>query len=98
MIEAAVRHNEMASFFRARHFGRPIGTYKPSSRVYALGPEILDIPAAEILFVSSNAWDAAGAKAYGYQVCWCNRSGAAADDLGFPPDFTVTALDQIRRY
>ena len=47
------------------------------------------------LFVSSNAWDAAGAKAFGYRVCWCNRSGAAADDLGFPPDFTVTGLDRL---
>src|SRR4029077_1089807 len=72
-----------------------VKTYKPSPRVYALGPEILNIPAAQILFVSSNAWDAAGAKAFGYQVCWCNRSGAAADDLGFAPDFTVSGLDQI---
>jgi 2-haloacid dehalogenase len=98
MVEAAVRLNEMASYFHHVISVDAIGTYKPSPQVYALGPEILDIPAAEILFVSSNAWDAAGAKAYGYQVCWCNRSGAAADDLGFPPDFTVTALDQIRRY
>ncbi len=28
-------------------------------------------------------WDAAGAKAFGYRVCWCNRSGAPADDLEF---------------
>jgi 2-haloacid dehalogenase len=72
-----------------------VKTYKPSPRVYALGPEILNVPASEILFVSSNAWDAAGAKAAGYQVCWCNRSGAQMEELGLVPDFTVQRLDQI---
>ena len=72
-----------------------VKTYKPSPRVYALGPEILNLPAAEILFVSSNSWDAAGAKAFGYQVCWCNRSGAKGDDQGFAPDLVVSRLDQI---
>ena len=70
-------------------------TYKPSPRVYALGPEILTLPPAEILFVSSNLWDAAGAKAFGYQVCWCNRSGAEMEDWGFAPDFTVLRLDRV---
>ncbi len=95
MIEAAVSHSGLASFFRHIISVDQVKTYKPSPRVYALGPEALNLPAADILFVSSNAWDAAGAKAFGYQVCWCNRSGAAADDLGFPPDFTVTALDRL---
>jgi len=72
-----------------------VKTYKPSPRVYALGPEILTLPPAEILFVSSNLWDAAGAKAFGYPVCWCNRSGAEVEDWGFAPDFTVLRLDRV---
>jgi 2-haloacid dehalogenase len=72
-----------------------VKTYKPSPRVYALGPEILNRPAAEILFVSSNLWDAAGAKAFGYPVCWCNRSGAEMEDWEFAPDFTVPRLDGV---
>jgi|SRR5579862_8263198 len=98
MIESAVRHNGLTSYFQHIISVDRVKTFKPSPRVYALGPEILGIPSHEILFVSSNSWDAAGASAFGYQVCWCNRSGAVADDLGFAPDFTVTALDQIRRY
>jgi 2-haloacid dehalogenase len=72
-----------------------VKTYKPSPRVYQLGVEALQIPADRILFVSSNAWDAAGAKAFGYRVCWCNRSGRAMDQLGFEPDQVVASLDQI---
>jgi 2-haloacid dehalogenase len=95
MIEAAVSHNRLTPFFQEIISVDRVKTYKPSPRVYALGPAALNVPAADILFVSSNAWDAAGAKAFGYRVCWCNRSGAAADDLGFPPDFTVSALDRL---
>jgi len=95
MLDSAVRYNSVESYFAEIISVDRVKTYKPSPRVYALGSEILNLPAAEILFVSSNIWDAAGAKAFGYQVCWCNRSGAAIDDWGFAPDFTVSRLDQI---
>jgi 2-haloacid dehalogenase len=72
-----------------------VKTYKPSPRVYALGPEALGLPAGELLFVSSNGWDVAGAKAFGYQVAWCNRSGAPEEELGVRPDLIVSALDVL---
>lgn len=97
MIGSAVANNGLTSHFAHIISVDKLRTYKPSPKVYALGPATLGIPAPEILFVSSNSWDASGAKAYGYQVCWCNRSGTAADDLDFPPDRTVTSLDQIIR-
>jgi 2-haloacid dehalogenase len=95
MLDSAVRNNGLESYFAAIISVDRVKTYKPSPRVYALGPQILNLPAAEILFVSSNLWDAAGAKAFGYPVCWCNRSGAEMDDVGFAPDFMVLRLDQI---
>ena len=70
-------------------------TYKPSPRVYALGTETLNLPASEILFVSSNSWDVAGAKAFGYKVCWCNRSAAEMEHLGLTPDAVVARLSEI---
>lgn len=72
-----------------------VRTYKPSPRVYALGPERLAIPAADLLFVSSNAWDVAGAKAFGYQVAWCNRAGAPEEELGVRPDLTIRDLGEL---
>src|SRR6185295_15080250 len=72
-----------------------VKTYKPSPRVYALGPEALGIPAADLLFVSSNAWDVAGAKAFGYRVAWCNRAGAPAEELGLSADVVVSRLDEL---
>ena len=95
MVEAALRYNGLNAYFNQIISVDEVRSYKPSPRVYALGPEKLKIPAAEILFVSSNWWDAAGAKAFGYQVCWCNRSGAPFDAFGTAPDFTVPRLDRV---
>ncbi len=95
MLEAAIRNNGLQSSFSSIISVDQVKTYKPSPRVYQLGPETLQLPAGEILFVSSNAWDAAGAKAFGYSVCWCNRSGRPMDQLGFAPDMVVSSLDQI---
>jgi 2-haloacid dehalogenase len=81
-LRFAVRHNGLESYFAEIISVDRVKTYQPSPRVYALGPEILNLPAAEILFVSYKLWDAAGAKAFGYRVCWCNRSGAENGPLG----------------
>jgi 2-haloacid dehalogenase len=95
MLDSAVRSNSLGSYFAEIISVDRVKTYKPSPRVYALGPSVLSLPAAEILFVSANLWDAAGAKAFGYSVCWCNRSEAKLEDWGFAPDYTVLRLDQI---
>ncbi len=96
MLEAAVRSNGLDGTFTRVISVDHVKIYKPSARVYALGPEMLGIAASEILFVSSNAWDAAGAKAFGYQVCWCNRFDVAAEWHEFAPDMTVSSLDKIK--
>jgi 2-haloacid dehalogenase len=72
-----------------------VRTYKPSPLVYALGPSTLGVPAGELLFVSSNAWDVAGAKAAGYQVAWCARTDAPEEELGVRADLTVRTLDLL---
>jgi 2-haloacid dehalogenase len=47
------------------------------------------------VFVPSNAFDVIGAKAFGFQVAWINRSNAPLDDLGFQPDVEIQRLDQL---
>jgi 2-haloacid dehalogenase len=42
--------------------------------------------------VSSNAWDAAGARAFGYRVAWLNRAGAPPERLGVSPDLVLPDL------
>jgi 2-haloacid dehalogenase len=97
MLDPLIGHNALESCFTQIISVDQVKTYKPSPRVYALGPAVLKLPAQEILFVSSNQWDAAGAKAFGYQVCWCNRSGAEMEDLGFAPDFVIRDLTRFAK-
>ena len=69
--------------------------YKPAPEVYQLAVDRLKTPKEEIGFVSSNGWDAQGAKSFGFTVYWINRAGAPVDRLGFPPDRIVKSLDEI---
>ena len=98
MLESAVHHNGLESFFTELISVDRARIYKPSPRAYSLGTESLRLAASEILFVSSNSWDASGAKAYGYRVCWCNRQNQEAEFLEETPDLTVTRLDQIANH
>jgi 2-haloacid dehalogenase len=71
------------------------GVYKPHPSVYALAEKHFGVPTDRILFVSSNPWDAAGAKAFGLAVAWVNRSGATPERLGAPPDLVVSDLAEL---
>ena len=71
------------------------GVYKPSPRVYQLAVDVLDRPPIRIGFVSSNSWDAIGAKAFGFTVFWINRSGAPIDRHGPPPDCMIRSLTEL---
>ncbi len=95
MLAAAVASGGLARSLEHILSVDAVKTYKPSPLVYALGPRALGLPAAELLFVSSNGWDVAGAKAFGYQVAWCNRAAAPEEDLGVRPDVMIPALDQL---
>jgi len=97
MLAAAVRTAGLESRLTHVISADSVRTYKPSPRVYALGPAALNLAPAEILFVSSNLWDAEGARAFGYSVCWCNREPVQSALILFAPNLTVTALDQIPR-
>jgi 2-haloacid dehalogenase len=97
MLAAAVRSSGLATSLEHVISVDRVKTYKPSPLVYALGPEVLGVAAGELLFVSSNGWDVAGAKAFGYRVAWCNRTGSPQEELGVVPDLVVDALDQLPR-
>jgi 2-haloacid dehalogenase len=67
--------------------------FKPAPQVYQLAVDRLGTKS--IGFVSSNCWDAIGAKSYGFSVYWINRGGAPVDRLGFKPDRVLKSLDEV---
>ena len=71
------------------------GIYKPSPRVYQLAVDQFKLAPAEIAFVSSNGWDATGAKAFGFTTFWINRYGLPVERHGPEPDYIVGSLAQV---
>ena len=95
MLAAAVESSGLAGRFTQVLSADLVRQYKPDPRVYALAPQALALPKESIVFVSSNAFDVLGAKAYGFQVAWINRTQAPLDPLGLTPDVVLTRLDML---
>jgi len=72
-----------------------VRVFKPAPEVYQLAVDRLGVAKEHIGFVSSNCWDALGAKSFGFRVFWINRLKAPVDRLGFQPDAIVASLDEI---
>lgn len=97
MLAAAVTSSGLGGYFDAVLSVDTAKIFKPSPRAYAIGPDTLGIPAGELLFISSNGWDVAGAKAFGYRVAWCNRMNAADEELGVGADLVIRSLAELPR-
>jgi 2-haloacid dehalogenase len=72
-----------------------VRAYKPDQRVYALATARFSCEPGEIVFVSSNAWDAWGAATFGFRVAWCNRGGNPAETLTPAPETTLAGLHEL---
>ncbi|MEM8980453.1 MAG: haloacid dehalogenase type II [Pseudomonadota bacterium] len=72
-----------------------VGIFKPARQVYDMVGAALGCAREEVLFVSSNGWDAAGAAHYGFQTVWVNRAGEPRDRLYAGPQFEMSDLTTI---
>lgn len=72
-----------------------VGIFKPSSKVYDMVQARFGGARDEVLFVSSNGWDAAGASGYGFTTAWVNRAGEPMDRLPWTPAHVLQDLRPI---
>lgn len=72
-----------------------VGIFKPDARVYDLVGGRFGCAKAEVLFVSSNGWDAACATGYGFHTAWVNRAGEPVDRLPWVPGTVLPDLTTI---
>lgn len=72
-----------------------VEVFKPDPRVYQIAVDRLGVPKEAIGFVSSNCWDACGAKSFGFRTYWINRAGAPLDALDATPDHTIARLTDL---
>jgi 2-haloacid dehalogenase len=95
MLNAVVRNAGFEPWFEAVISVHAARRFKTDAAAYALGPQALQLPVADILFVSANAWDALAATWYGYTTLWVNRTGAPPEQLHPAPTHSGTSLHDV---
>ena len=95
MLDSAVKNARIDSLLDAVLSVEEVGVYKPDPRVYQLAVDQLGIPASQISFQSSNAWDAYAASSFGMKVVWCNRYRQRKERLPGNPDQEIETLAEL---
>ena len=95
MLDAAVASAGLASRLDAVLSVDEVRVYKPHPDVYGLACDRLGAGRRAVCFLSSNAWDAAGAATFGFRVVWVNRFGQARERLPDDPEVEVETLDPL---
>lgn len=107
MLQALLRNSGLDQWIETVISVDSVRTYKPHPSCYGLVEPALGVARTEVLFVSSNSFDAAGAKAFGFKVAWVRRAGAGgqqtmfgmlrgrAEELGHAPDHTISVLTDL---
>ncbi|MBM7702399.1 haloacid dehalogenase type II [Metabacillus iocasae] len=95
MIEPLVRYHRMQHLFQDVISVDEIKQYKPTMASYHYAKNKLNIEREEVLFLSSNTWDIAGAKNYGFSTAWVNRQHNVAEHLELAPNVVIQSLADL---
>ena len=95
MLEGAVNSAGLETLLDAVLSVEAVGVFKPHDKVYGLVEQEFGTSPHEVLFVSSNGWDAAFAARFGFHTVWVNRANLPIDRLPGQPGHVVTDLSAI---
>lgn len=95
MLNSAVKSAGMESVLNHVISVDPIRLFKTSPESYGLVQKIIPVSKQEVLFVSSNAWDALGATWFGFKTLWINRQNLPCEALGPRPDYAGPDLTMV---
>jgi len=95
MLKGAVESAGIGALLDAVLSVQDVGVFKPHKTVYDLVGKEFGSKPEEVLFVSSNGWDAAAASGYGFTTLWVNRAGEPMDRLPWKPQEIASDLSGI---
>ncbi|WP_424927927.1 haloacid dehalogenase type II [Amaricoccus tamworthensis] len=95
MLDGAVQSANVGEFLDDVLSVESVGIFKPDSSVYDLVGKRFGVERNEVLFVSSNGWDAAAASGYGFRTAWVNRASEPVDRLPWKPEWILSELSGI---
>ena len=95
MLDGAVQSAGIGGLLDVSLSVESVGVFKPHTSVYDLVGAHFGCAKDEVLFVSSNGWDAAAATGYGFTTAWVNRNGDPVDRLPWKPAHQLRELSGI---
>jgi len=95
MLESAVSNAGIDNLLDACLSVEDVKIFKPDPKVYQQVTDTFSLQPEQILFQSSNAWDASGAAAFGFNVLWVNRFAQKVERLPSKPTFESKDLRRL---
>ena len=95
MLDSAVTSAGMSDLLDHVISIETVRRFKTSPESYGLVQQVIPAKTEEILFVSSNAWDALGATWFGFTTLWVNRQGLPCEAIGPRPTYTGNDLREV---
>ncbi len=95
MLGTVVESNGLKPYLDKVVTVEDVKLFKTSPQSYQLLLDAFGVKKEEVLFVSSNAWDAVGASWFGLDVLWVNRQNLPFEEIGHLPKFEVSALSKV---
>ncbi len=95
MLASAVTSAGLDDVFDAVLSVESVRTFKPAPSVYALVTTHFKVTPDRICFVSSNAWDVAGAAFFGFQAVWINRLSQPPENLPGRAQAVISSLAEL---
>ena len=95
MLATVVKGNGLMPYLDQVITVEDIRLFKTAPQAYELLLKAFPVNKEEVLFVSSNAWDALAAKWFGFDVFWVNRLGHPFEEIGEKPNFEGNSLSKV---
>ncbi|MBU3540441.1 haloacid dehalogenase type II [Polynucleobacter sp. UB-Tiil-W10] len=95
MLATVVESNGLSPYLDKVVTIEDVRLFKTAPQAYELLLKAFPVKKEEVLFVSSNAWDALAAKWYGFDVFWVNRLGHPFEEIGEKPNYEGDCLSKV---
>lgn len=95
MLATVVESNGLKPYLDQVVTVEDVRLFKTAPQAYELLLKAFPVKKEEILFVSSNAWDALAAKWFGFDVFWVNRLGHPYEEIGEKPNYEGSSLSKV---
>ena len=95
MLNNAASSSKITSYLDVILSAEKFGLFKPNKKIYNMVLEYFSCDKKDVIFISSNGWDAAGGSAFGFSSLWINRSNLPKESIPWKPTWTGSDLKSI---